>query len=153
MPTIVDTLIQHLVSKDFKLWEALKRLQQEDRMTWLLSMSGTLADNTFSVPAIINEDILFIRMYAIARVAPTTDNCIIQVWHNDGKGAYKFSNTLNIGIGATKSNIIIPSTGGKIRPKDPKLNDFFYLDVIQAGGVRDVTVSIECKREAGRLEN
>ena len=143
MPTIVDTLIQHLVSKDYKLWQALKRLQQQDQMTWLLSMSGILADNTFSVPAIINEDVLFVRMYSVARVAPTTATCIVQVWHNDGKGVYKFSNTLNIGIGATKSNIIIPSTGGKTRPKDPKLDDFFYLDVIQSGGVRDIRLNLD----------
>ena len=150
--TKIDPLIQHILEKDPKLWEALKRLQQQDFMTWLISMSGSLVDGSFTVPAIVNEDVLFVRMLAVARVAPTTDQCVIQVWHNDGVGAYKYSQILAIGIGAFRSNIVIPQTGGVRLPKNPKINDYFYFEVITGGGAEDVTVSIECKREVGRLD-
>lgn len=149
--TKIDPLIQHLLEKDPKLWEALKRLEQQDRMTWLISFSDELANGQFSVPAIVNEDVLFVRMLAVARVAPTTAQCTIQVWHNDGVGAYKYANILALGIDAVRSNIIIPQTGGVRLPKNPKINDYFYAEVIEAGGAADVTISIECKREIGRL--
>lgn len=150
--TKIDPLIQHLLQKDPKLWEALKRLTQEDHMTWLISMSGALSNSSWTVPAIVNEDVIFIRMYGAARVPPTSAQCILQVWHDDGKGIYKYSDPLYFGIGSKRSNIIIPQTGGIRLPKNPKIGDFFYFEVIEAGGSEDVTVGVECKRDLGRMD-
>ena len=158
--TKIDPLIQGLLgSRPFdttnarKYWEALKKLQQEDHMTWLISMSGTLVAAYKTVPAIINEDVLFLRMYARARVAPPTTHCLLQVWRGDGGGEYKYGPVIRIPKDSKVSAYVIPKTGGRDDPKNPQETDYFYFEVIQSGDAIDVTVAIECKRELGRISS
>ena len=137
------SLIEHLKFQDARLYEAFRKLLSKDNMTWLISHSGILVDNSFTVPAIVNETVRIIRIIAAARVAPTTSNCVLQLWKSTNKGDITFGPELVIPMNSKKSQVILFGSDPPI--SDLEYEDRYYSQCVTSGGVEDVTVAMECE--------